>query len=582
MKKLSYFIFSNLFEKFFASWFFSSAIIILLYPDSIRLENTNATGFITAFFAVYILISCIEYKYCGTVQAMLVFSFLIFSVFLLISSNNIYTFLPLAIFYCIIIHHYFNKKHEINTELPKNQMHFFIILCAVSFFSVVTAISILRYTTYSAPNFDFGIFINMFHNMKETLKPVVSCERDKLLSHFAVHFSPALYIFLPVYFIFPSPITIAVCQTIAVYSAVIPFVLIMKNKNISPLNICLMSVVFMSNVALAGSCMYDFHENCLLVPFIMWIFYFHEKRKTQFVFLFALLTLMVKEDAFIYVAVFAVYIIVSNKEWLKGSALLAFSSIYFIAVFFYLEKYGTGIMSYRYDSMISENDGLFGIIKTLFTNPAHSIKQIFTTTENAPDKMIYFLQILCPLAFIPFFTKTPSRLILILPILLNLLTDYVYQYNIMFQYSFGIAAFLLYTCILNISDIKKKQRDFISVVATGLSVMMFFALFIPNFSNKLYNQIENKEIYKQMDDVLKSIPDDATVAASTFLIPHLWDREVIYEAYYTMHDDFEYLVLDMRASYKTDSERLAAEFEAQGYEPYDLTSDYIHIYKKAQ
>ena len=76
--------------------------------------------------------------------------------------------------------------------------------------------------------------------------------------------------------------------------------------------------------------------------------------------------------------------------------------------------------------------------------------------------------------------------------------------------------------------------------------------------------------------------DDATVGASTFLIPHLWDREVLYEAYYTTHDDFEYLVLDVRGGYKQDSMRLAAEFEEKGYEPYDLSSEYIYIYKKAQ
>lgn len=581
MKKLSDFIFFNLFAKFFTAWFFSAAIVMTLYPESISLEHTNATVFITVFFAVYILISCIAHKYSGTVQTSLVFAVLIFSMLLLIG-GNIYTFLPLAVFYCIIVHHYFNKKKELNTQLPKKQMLFVISICTVFFFSIVTAVSIMRYTTFSAPNFDFGIFVNMFHNMKETFKPIVSCERDKLLSHFAIHFSPALYIFLPVYFIFPSPITVAVCQTAAVYSAIIPFALIMKSKNIPPLNICLMSVVFMSNAALAGSCMYDFHENCLLVPFLMWIFYFHEKKKTPFVFLFAFLTLTIKEDAFIYVAVFAVYIIVSNKKWLKGSALLAISVIYFFAVCFYLEKHGTGIMSYRYDSMISGNDGLFGIIKTIFTNPAHSIKQIFTTTENTPDKLIYFLQMLCPLAFIPFLTKTPSRLILILPIFLNLLTDYVYQYNIMFQYSFGITAFLLYACVLNISNMKKKQCDFISVVAAGLSVMMFFLLFIPNFSNLLYKQLENKEMYEEMDNILESIPDDASVAASTFIVPHLCDRTEIYETYYTVHTDVDYLVFDVRDGYKTDSMKLAAEFEKYGYKPYDTSSPYICIYKKTQ
>ena len=38
--------------------------------------------------------------------------------------------------------------------------------------------------------------------------------------------------------------------------------------------------------------------------------------------------------------------------------------------------------------------------------------------------------------------RRPGRLLLLAPLLLNLLTQYRYQYDIGFQYSFGIAAFL--------------------------------------------------------------------------------------------------------------------------------------------
>lgn len=582
VKRIFDFVFCKPFEKFFAAWLFSAAIIMAAYTDTISLDNINITNFIILFFAAFILIACIEKRFSGAVYPILVFSVLIFSMILLVLSNNIYTFSALAVFFLLSVNHYFNKKEKLNTNLSKTTTTVIIIWTAVFFFAVVTAISVFRYMTYTAPNYDFGIFCNMFHNMRESFKPLVSCERDKILSHFAVHFSPAMYVFLPVYFIFPSPVTVAVCQTVAIYSGLIPFILIMKHKNFEPLIMCLFSVVFMANAAFSGGCLFDFHENCLLVPFLMWMFYFYEKNKLPFVFLFALFTLMVKEDAFIYISVFAVYIFITKREYVKGAALLIFAVAYFAAAYYYLEQHGTGIMAYRFNSMIGDDEGLLGIIKTVLTNPAYTVKQIFNTTDNNPQKLIYFMQILCPLAFIPFFTKVPSRLILILPILLNLLTDYSYQYDISFQYGFGITSLLLYLCILNVGDMKKKKRDFVSVCAAGLAVMMFFMIILPEFTSESKKFIEDREIIEEMNEVIEKIPDDVSVAASTFLIPHLSDRTEIYEAYYTTQTDFEYLVLDMRPGYRTNSEKIATDFEKYGYEPYDLTSEYIYIYKKAK
>ena len=47
---------------------------------------------------------------------------------------------------------------------------------------------------FETPNFDHGLFVHMYRNICETLKPVTTCERDRLLSHFDVHMSPILYV----------------------------------------------------------------------------------------------------------------------------------------------------------------------------------------------------------------------------------------------------------------------------------------------------------------------------------------------------------------------------------------------------
>ena len=72
------------------------------------------------------------------------------------------------------------------------------------------------------PTFDFGIFSQMFHQMRTTGLPVTTVERDGPLSHFAVHVSPIYYLLLPFYCIYPKPVTLQVLQAAVLASAVIP------------------------------------------------------------------------------------------------------------------------------------------------------------------------------------------------------------------------------------------------------------------------------------------------------------------------------------------------------------------------
>lgn len=570
----------NFFEKFFSAWFLSSAIIITTAVEKIELGNINIPVFIAVFAAVYLFVTFVGLLRENSVFTILVLSVLLFALSVLVLSSSIYTYLAFGIIFVLSVKHLIDKNDGINIKMNKSISISALAFIAVFFFLILTGMSVFRYLTFSAPNYDFGIFCNMFHNMKESFRPLVSCERDQILSHFAVHFSPAMYVFLPFYYIFPSPVTVAVFQTVAIYSGIIPFILIMKNRKFDSFTMCMFAVVYAANAAYTGGCRYDFHENCLLVPFMMWMFYFYEKKKLPLMFLFALFTLMVKEDAFIYVSVFAVYVILTEKKFFKGSTLIFMAFAYFAVACYILEQHGTGIMSNRYDAMISGDEGLFGVIKTAFTNPAYAIELIFRTKDKDANKLIYFLQMLCPLAFMPFITKKSVRLVLVLPLLLNLLTDYVYQYDISFQYNFAIMSLLLYLCVVNATEMEKKKRDFLSVTAAGLAAMMFFMLIVPGFTSKTKDYFTAKEKFESMEEVIDAIPQDASVAASTFLIPHLADRTHIYEVYYTQHTEFDYVVLDMRDSYREDSLARAEQFEALGYKLTDIGSAYVFVYTK--
>ncbi len=557
------------FIKFFAAWFLSSAFTMLSRSEDIALtpfSGVNIAVFIALFLSSFVFCMAIESKIKNSSKIVMTASFTAFACLLAAKVNSMYMYIAAAIIYFLIVKYVFAEKSQKYVNLSKRTVIVLSVLLTALFLYISLSISVLRCVTYSAPNFDFGIFCNMYHNMKTHLLPVTTCERDTVLSHFAVHISPALYVFLPVYAVFPYPVTVAVCQIAAIYSGIIPFMLIAKKHNITGLPLVLLSVVFAASPVLIGGCMFDFHENCLLVPFLMWMFFFYEKKKAIPTFIFALLTLLVKEDAFIYIIVFAVYVIFTEREIKKSAGLIVMSAAYFLFACYMLKTYGTGIMSGRFDSMIQEGDGLLGIIKTVVMNPGYTIKQIFITEDDTPKKLFYFCQLVFPLAFMPFMTKKYSRLILVLPVFLNLLTDYTYQYDIFFQYSFGIETLLLYLSLINIKDMPEDKKRFTSVLASGLTLIMFSMIITPQYIAYRKQYSENKELYKKMDAVLEEIPEEKSIAASAFLVPKLTNRDKIYETFYHKTFDTDFAVLDIRPSYyANESYEQAEEYEKAGY-----------------
>lgn len=422
------------------------------------------------------------------------------------------------------------------------------VLFGVASCAVIATITCLRYRTFSSPNFDFGLFCNMFHNMRESGLPLVTSERDRLLSHFAVHVSPVYYLLLPFYYIFPSPETLQIGQAVALMLGVIPVLLLARHHKLSGKATLLVTALYAAYPALSTGCFYDIHENCFLPLFLLLTFLFYEKKRYPLMYLSALGVLSVKEDAAVYLLLFALFVLLSERNYLHGGLLAAFSVGYFGVCAYFLQKHGLGMMVNRFDNLIyNADDGLLGAIKTALVNPAFLLTQLFTTRGGTWEKIAYFLQMLLPLGLIPFCTKKPSRWLLVAPILINLLTLYQYQYDIGFQYHFGIAAFLVYAMIKNLPELSPPTRRTLLSVAAAACCCIYVFTVIPKLNTYTLRWQAGKRTYQYMENILDTLPEDASLNVSTFLLAHVADREVVYEVGdHQNKPDVDYVILDLR------------------------------------
>ena len=198
-------------------------------------------------------------------------------------------------------------------KIDKKKTNIIVAIVGILLFAFVGIITVYRYLTYSNSTFDFGIFTQMYENMKQTGSISTTLERNRVLSHFGVHFSPIFYIALPIYFIFPSPVTVQLIQAFMVALPVIPIVLISRKYKLSNWMTVGAVLLYALYPATAGGTLYDIHENCFLTFLILMAIWAIEKKKNILTAIMVLLVFFVKEDAPVYIMVLERFIFSQEK-----------------------------------------------------------------------------------------------------------------------------------------------------------------------------------------------------------------------------------------------------------------------------
>ena len=437
----------------------------------------------------------------------------------------------------------------------------------------------MKYQSYSDYTFDFGIFAQMYERMASSFAPNTTVERSHMMSHFGVHFSPIFYLFLPGYYIFRSPIYLFYVQSAAVAAGIFAVYLIAGKLGLSGKLTLALEFIYAFYPCLFNGTFYDFHENKFLTTIILFLFYFIISKNTIWEFILALLLLSVKEDAAIYLIVIALFVMINRKEIWRGAAMLGMAVVYFIIAQQIVAASGTeGVMISRLSDYFINGESTFGsVFKAVFFDIGFLIKQMFTA-----EKIPFILWMFVPVLFAPFMTKKISSLILLFPIIpINLMQSWKYQYDVDYQYTYGVAALIIVSAIFVIAKLKTDKKRIVVLTALCMCAVMTVSLVYPKMGNVVSYMKNTEGTRQQVDELIDSVPSDATVTASHSLVPHLYKVEWLYTMpdYYTANrdkpTDTDYFVIDTRYS------DLAQEMKTAMGSNYDLiqTAGFAELYQ---
>ncbi len=539
----------NFITAFVAAFFLVSALFMksapMSYTELDYVTSINALMFFASIGGVALLLIAATWflKAERVLPLALVISVTLFCSFLQKGGDrNIWIGMGAAVIIylaCVYIFKRFDapfsmiKSNEIAAKLT-------VTLMFAAFVVYMSMMSVSRYYSYTYDTFDFGIFAQMFDYMKYTGLPYTTVERGHLLSHFAVHFSPFFYILLPGYFVFSTPAYLCVMQVLFVGLGVFAVYGIAKCLKFTVKQSVLISALYLVYPAFSFGLHFDFHENKFLSVCILFTVYFMLKRRWIPYYICGLLICSVKEDAAIYLIAIGLFLMLHERRIKHGLFTLAIAGAYFVFAMKMIQVCGAseGLeFGYRYSNFELDGEaGVGSIVKITLLDLGYTLKQIFdpTVTANEPlalqKRVEFLLWIFLPVLFTPFMSKKISTLVLITPMLLvNLMSNWPYQSDIDFQYTYGIAALVIVCMMVALRSVKDKKRNALILAAVMLSCSLTLPRVIARNTGYIESYQENRAVFHASIDLInETVPLDSVIGAEGNVIPIMYNYPCMY------------------------------------------------------
>lgn len=414
---------------------------------------------------------------------------------------------------------------------------------------------LLTYRHYSLYNsYDQGIFNQIFWNnlhgrwfesslssglsadvIHEGAMPLVSYR------HLGQHFNPIFLLWLPLYALVPSPMTLSVIQVGLVAAAGLVLYALAR-QSLSPLLSLAIAGSFYGANAVVGPTLGNFHDYNPLPLLLFSLFLAIEKRWWVLFWALALLVLSVREDAGVTLLSVAVWLVLRRRQWKVGVALFAIATAYILLLTNVVMPSFSPDVSQR---LIVERFGQYTggkpatpveAIGAILSQPGQILAEIFS---RFPKKLSYLVDHWLPLAFVPAIA-VDAWILAAFPFLELLLMRGETPLSINIRYATLAVPGLFYGAILwwahHPKAFQVRIRRFWGVC---LSLSLLFT--VTSNPNRTLSflvpdsirpwvyvpPIAQVQHASQARSVLAQIPPKASVAATTYLIPPLSSRRAI-------------------------------------------------------
>ena len=430
-------------------------------------------------------------------------------------------------------------------------------------------LSVLRHWSFGTCMLDFTIYDQLMWNAVEghwlecaffNFEPFGYALENHGNTFFAEHFIPTLFVLFPVYWLFPSALTLLVAEPVYLGLAAVPVYFIARKK----LNSQALGVVFaaawLMNPILQQKTIKDFHVDGMVPLFLLGAVaaYLYGYRALYFILL--VLTLGCKEEMSVAVAALGVFLFFGEKDRKIGGATFALGLGWFIAVVMFVIPWFRGgepvrhVGYFRYlvpDAGPGDEITKGMLIRSVLMHPVHAFVEI--TTQSRLRGLLFLIG---PFALTALWSRW--ALVFVVPsMMIALLSGVHLQHMMEFQYGITILPMVAVASIYGMAEILRRgMKPEVPLPAAGaaggamallLSAFLLWGEYSFMPGGGRYDPVDyevlprNEMAHRYLD----AIPDDARVSAQIEIGSHLGHRRYIYM--FPEIGDAEWIMLDTRS-----------------------------------
>ena len=393
------------------------------------------------------------------------------------------------------------------------------IICLIGFFTWAWLL-VQKYYCLGYYDWDFAFFSQAMWSLSHGSSHVSLFD----INFFSNHANLFALILVPLYKIFPHPLTLLILKLLSFFIASYMLYLLAKEKLGTLVAFIVLYLYWLYPPNIYGL-VYEFDFENLAPAFIMLVFYFYSKDKWIPFLISSIFLISIKENMPLIVLAFGLHGLFtkSNKiTWGLIPTALGGLSFYVLAFIFVPLMGAHSLGQHPYSVHYPDLNA------TLLTHPIQSARHIITA-----EKLQWLV---CLFGFLPLSLLSPGILFLVSPIIIqHFLSVGRQEHIIYYSYTLTIAPFIFLALIYTLARIKNKfsRGKYYFMILLSITLSLIFLFEQKDIIKNRYMSPASTMTYADAWQLLKMVPPQAPVAATFRFLPELSQRPYVYSFHKT-------------------------------------------------
>ena len=410
---------------------------------------------------------------------------------------------------------------------------------------VFSFITVSRHYAFGTHALDLGYYVQVLSNIAHGQGAYVSLPE---MHAWGDHFSPILYLFVPLLVIFPGAVSLLVAQSVIFAWGAVAVFAIATRRLANGTLAAAFAGLYLLNPSLHGVNLRDFHPAALSIPLLLWAMASFEANRPFWLLTAVLLTLGTREDAALAVIGLGLWIALGRRRWSWGIGLTVLGFGWLFLTTGWVMPHFRGVPYPHLQRFAHLGGSMSEILLTLAIHPFQALSFLVSG-----DRLKYLVALVAPLGFLPLLS--PLDLLPALPtIVVNLESRDPVLFHHRAQYTAFILPFLVAAAISGCRRLARWTSG-----ATGesgfrfrprgvmaVAVLVSLALTSRTVNDLGVNKWRLSDRQRIAYSVMARIPPNAAVSTWERFVPHMALRPKVF-IFPVGLGQSDYVLLDLTA-----------------------------------